>query len=259
MFHLTESTLLSPGGPFTYLLHTPVATQRAPHPALLLTFSLTRQASFADPPYNIPARVASEAGHYVASFDLPNHGENINLYGEGITGMCAAFVAGADPFAQFIAQGQAVIDHCLAQGIGAHERVYVCGTSRAGYCALRLAAADGRIAGVAGFAPVTDWRILAEFAQVRNDKAVAALALENAVAALAEQAVFLSIGNRDARVGTDACVRFALRLLEAQTAGAGTGSLALHVVEEEGHRLADHWRAAGAQFLLRQDGPPLTQ
>jgi hypothetical protein len=164
--------------------------------------------------------------------------------------MCAAFVAGADPFAQFIAQGRAVIDDCLAQGIGAQGQVYVCGTSRAGYCALRLAAADRRIAGVAGFAPVTDWRILAEFAPVRDDAAIAALALEEWAGALWARAVFLAIGNRDARVGTDACVRFALRLLEAQTASAGTGSLALHVVQEEGHRLGDQWYAAGAEFLF---------
>jgi hypothetical protein len=41
--------------------------------------------------------------------------------------------------------------------------------------------------------------------------------------------------------------------------GASTGRQALHVVEEEGHRLADRWYAAGAQFLLRQARPHLTQ
>ncbi len=250
MFTITEKTITTPTGALTYMLHTPSAPQRAANPALLLTFSSTRQASFGEPPYDIPARIFAEAGHYVVNFDLPNHGEQINAFGQGIVGMAAAFNAGQDPFEQFIRQGRTVLDVCLDHGIGAGG-VLACGVSRAGYCALRLTADDPRIQGVAGLAPVTDWRRLTEFAAMRQQPTVAALALDHYVDALAQRAVFLAIGNHDERVGTDACVRFALQLFTLErTQGSDASRLQLHVVPDAGHSLADEWRAAGAKFLL---------
>jgi dienelactone hydrolase len=252
MFKIIESTITTPAGNVTYILHTPEAAQRAPQPALLLTFSSTRQASFHETPYDIPARLFAEAGHYVASFDLPNHGEQANAFGQGIAGMCAAFIGRKDPFVQFVAQGSAVIDACLAQGLGTSGGIFACGVSRAGYCALRLAASDRRIRGVAGLAPVTDWRPLTEFAAVRDQPEVAALALDHYANALAQRPVFLAIGNHDARVDTACCVRFALRLFELEREqAAGASAIQLYIVDALGHALADEWRAAGTKFLLR--------
>ncbi len=250
LFLIAASTVPTVQGPLTYWLHQPdIAVQESS--ILLLTFSSTRQASFYEDPYNIPARLFAQAGYAVASFDLPNHGEQINAFGEGIVGMCAAVSAGADPFAQFIEQAQAVIDACLGQGVG-RGGIFACGVSRAGYCALRLAAADPRIDGVAGLAPVVDWRALREFAAVREDPAVAALALDHWAAQLAGRAIFMSIGNHDDRVGSDHCVRLALRLLELEEPRvARPSALQLHVVEDAGHGLSNEWRTAGAAFLLR--------
>ena len=248
MFTLAEARLETPSGPLTYWLH-PAQEEAS---ALLLTFSSTRQASFYEEPYDIPARIFAAAGHAVASFDLPNHGEQVNGFGQGIDGFCAAFCAGQDPFAQFVGQGKAVIDDCLAQGIG-RGGIFACGVSRAGYCALRLAAADERIDGVAGLAPVSDWRPLREFALVREQPEVALLALDQWAEALAGRAVFLAIGNSDARVSSAACVRFGLRLAEIEEARQMTSSLLqLHVVAAEGHALGVDWRTAGAEFLLAQ-------
>ena len=250
MFCLAAECLETPSGPLTYWLH-PAQKEVS---ALLLTFSTTRQASFHEEPYDIPARIFAEAGHSVASFDLPNHGEQVNAFGQGIDGLCAAFYAGADPFAQFIAQGKALIDLCLAQGIG-RGGIFACGVSRAGHCALRLAAADTRIAGVAGLGPVSDWRHLREFALVREQPNLALLALDQWADALAGRAVFLAIGNSDGRVSSAACVRFGLRLAEIEEARQMTNSLLqLHVVAADGHSLGVDWRTAGAEFLLAQVG-----
>lgn len=248
MFTLAAARLDTLSGPFTYWLH-PAQKEAS---ALLLTFSSTRQASFHQEPYDIPARIFAAAGHAVASFDLPNHGEQVNGFGQGIDGFCAAFCAGEDPFAQFVSQGRALIDDCLAQGSG-RGGIFACGVSRAGYCALRLAAADERIDGVAGLAPVVDWRHLREFALVRQQPDVAMLALEQWAEALAGRAIFLAIGNCDARVSSAACVRFGLRLMEIEEARQMTNSrLQLHTVAAEGHALGVDWRAAGAEFLLAQ-------
>lgn len=249
MFTITESTVITAAGELTYWLHRPDQAQAA-HNALLLTFSSTHQSAFYEEPQEIPARLFAAAGHAVASFDLPHHGEQVNRFGQGIDGFCAAFCAGADPFVQFIEQGKAVIDACLAQGIG-QGGVVACGVSRAAYCALRLAAAERRIRAVAGLAPVMDWRRLREFAAVRDQPNVAALALDHWAEELADRPLYLAIGNHDTRVGSDACARFVLRLLEArQTQNDPSPALQFYLVDSPGHSLADKWRRAGAEFLL---------
>ena len=250
MFTITEATVTTAAGEITYWLHRPDHAQASN--ALLLTFSSTRQSAFYEEPQELPARLFAAAGHAVVSFDLPQHGEQVNAFGQGIEGFCAAVCAGVDPFVQFIEQGRAVIDACLAQGIG-QGGIAACGVSRAAYCALRLAAADQRIMAVAGLAPVTDWRRLREFAAVRDHPSVAALALDHWAEELADRPLYLAIGNHDARVGSDACARFVLRLLEArQTQNEPPPALPFYLVDSPGHSLADEWRQAGAEFLLAQ-------
>lgn len=85
----------------------------------------------------------------------------------------------ADPFGRFIDKGAVVIDACLERGWGDPDRIFVCGVSRGGYCALRLMAADRRIQGVAALAPLVDWRSLAEFAAIEDRPALARLSLEH--------------------------------------------------------------------------------
>jgi hypothetical protein len=185
------------------------------------------------------------------SFDLPNHGARLDAFGEGIGGMCAAHLAGSDPFAHFVSDGGVVVDACRQLEIPGSERVVACGVSRAAYCTLRLAAVDRRILAVAGLAPVTDWRALSEFASVKDRPEIAALALDNRAAELAGRAVFLAIGNADARVGSDACTRLAQRILEEEARlGIASSRMELHVVTSEGHSLSNDWRSAGGRFLL---------
>jgi dienelactone hydrolase len=247
----TEWIVETATGPLTCSLITPPAERMAVAPALLLTFATTRQAALGEPPQDIAARLLAEAGCYVVSFDLPNHGERINGYGAGIEGLCASYLAGADPFAQFVTDGSAVIDACLQRGLGAPGRIVACGVSRAGYCVLRLAAADVRIVGVAALAPVIDWRALSEFAAVRQEPMVAALALEHWATQLAGRALFLAIGNQDRRVGSHHTLRFVQQLYAAQQLLPQEGAAwQLHVVDSPGHSLADEWRVAGAHYLL---------
>jgi hypothetical protein len=117
--------------------------------------------------------------------------------------------------------------------------------------ALRLTADDERIAGVAGIAPVTDWRILKEFEEVRERDDVAALALKHRAASLAGRPVYLAIGSHDHRVGTHACVDLAHAILECEEPEAeGESQLNLHVVDSPGHTLERPWRERGVRFLL---------
>lgn len=246
---MSDTLIVAPEGrELTCALASPPAP--SPAPALLLTFSGTRQMSLGRHPYDLAAKAFLEAGHYALSFDLPCHGDRVNAHGEGIAGMCAALTAGQDPFARFVADGKAVIDACQAGGLGAGG-IFAYGISRGGYCALRLAAADPRVRGVSGIAPVTDWRVLREFAAVRDRPEVEALALDHFAPALARRPVFLIIGNRDGRVGAHRCLGFATRIFESE-AGSGESSTQVRVVDAPGHGLPDEGYVAGAEFLLRR-------
>lgn len=246
----TEFSVECGGRSLSCALAYPAEDKRAQDSALLLSFSGTRQSTIDSPAHNMGVERFVAAGHRALSFDLPNHGENVDAFGEGIRGMCAAFLGGSDPFARFIADGKAVIDACVERGIGRAGSIFVLGVSRGGYCALRLAAVDERIGGVAGLAPVTDWRVLREFASVREE--VTGLALEHWAEDLAGRPVYLAIGNHDHRVGTHACVGLARRLLELEEPEDERDSaICLHVVDSPGHALADEWRLEGVRFLLR--------
>jgi dienelactone hydrolase len=237
------------------LLAEPEEGRLAHDSALLLTFSSTSREAMTVAPYDESAKAFVAAGHRALSFDLPEHGDRVTPGREaGIAGMCQALVAGQDPFGLFVVDGRAAVDACLQRGLARAGRVFACGVSRGGYCALRLAAADPRIGGVATFAPVTDWRTLREFAHVKSRNDVAALNLENYAAKLAGRPVWLAIGNRDDRVGTDCCTRFVLRLLEAEARlGLRESHLYFQVVDDSpGHSLDLRWRRAGADFLVKR-------
>ena len=247
---INELKIETPSGPLACALCQPATRSPAACSKLLLTFAGSRHSALHEAPQDIPARLWAEAGLPVASFDLPCHGGRVEGYGEGISGLCAAFLAGDDPFLHFVADGQALIDALLEMGLGGGG-IALAGVSRAAYCVLRLAVADVRVDAVAALAPVTDWRRLTEFAAVRQRADVAGLALQALAPALAGRALFLAIGNRDRRVGTDACVALAQHIYAAEAEDAQTQSrLRLHVVDAPDHTLPETWRRAGAQFLL---------
>jgi dienelactone hydrolase len=227
----------------------------ADRPLLLLFFSTDRAASLPDGRYGGPGRLFLERGHRVASFDLPAHGERVDRHGSGIAGLAARLAAGRDPWPEFLADGRAVVDECLRLGLGEAGRIVVAGVSRGGYAALRLAAEDHRIAAVAAFSPVTDWRELAEFAATADRPETAAADLAHFADRLAGRRVYVAIGNRDTRVGTDACLRFAQAMVaEERRRATSRSALRLLVVDDSpGHTLAPRWREDGVRFLLGPD------
>ena len=240
------------GQPLACLLAEP--KELSNRPALLLNFAADRTTTLQSEPYSITPRMFLDAGHRVASFDLPCHGDR-EVSGEprGIAGFCAEWRRGNDVFAGLVDEGRAVIDALIERKLGEPGRIFVSGTSRGGYCALRLMAADERIKAAAAFSPVTDWRVLREFAEVKEASEIADLALPRFAGALAGRAVWTAIGNCDARVGTDACLRFAEAVLRAEAEeGRSSSHFVLHVVQERDHQLSTDWRRRGGEYLLDQ-------
>ena len=255
-----EFSVVGGAGRITVEVQSPPIAQMAGRPLLLLNFSMDRKSSLHGGRYGEPARIFLEAGHRVASFDLPAHGDRVDRHGSGIAGLCARVIAGEDPFADFVTDGRAVIDECIRRGLARDGGIVVCGVSRAGYCAVRLAADDRRVASVAALAPVTDWSKIHEFAAAKDRPAVSALALTRFVDPLAGRRLYVAIGNHDLRVDTDACTRFVLALGEAERRLEITRSRVRYEIVDDspGHALATKWRQEGVKFLLgasQEDAP----
>jgi dienelactone hydrolase len=216
-----------------------------------MTFAADRYTSLKKQPYSMLAEMFLQKGQRVLSFDLPNHGERINEFGSDITGLRNAFISRNDPFEMFVEDAKAVIDLCIDKGLARPGRIVVSGTSRGGYMALRLLAADERICAAAAFAPVTDWRYLNEFAEDRNRQDVIDLSLTNYCDKLVGKPVFLAIGNHDTRVSTPSCCRLYLDLMEQYTLhGIDSTLVDFCCTNDKGHTLGDFWRSLGARFLF---------
>ena len=241
-----EEALVSASGHVRpFVLRTPEAL--AARPGLLIYFSLSTRHALDELPYATVPRLFGAAGHYVASFDLPQHGRWTNAYGEGLTGMANAVAAGHDVFADVAAMGRAVVDACLARQVGAAGGIAVAGASRGALCALHLLAADPRIAAGAGFAPVIDLPTLTEFAALRDSPIVQranALAL---APRLADRPVWLAIKEHDARVGTAQCRAFFAALHAAAPPGVPQE---LRIEPGDTHTMSDEGYQAGGAWLL---------
>ncbi len=211
---------------FVATVLSPAEGTLAKDPALLLTFAGERGTSLLKEPFCKSAKAFLRDGHRAASFDLPGHGDRIDpRFGKSIGSFRNALVAGTDVFANFADDGHAVISECIRRGLAKPGRIAVAGTSRGGYMALRVLAGDDRVIAGAGFAPVTDWRMLSEFVEIRERTDVANLRLTRFAKRMTGRHVYLAIGKDDKRVGTEACRELQRALVAANQAAGHKGSL----------------------------------
>ena len=230
---------------FHLLLRTP--ERLAARPAALISLAMDRRTSLAVQPYCRIVDAFLAAGHYAASLDLPNHGERVNAYGDGLGGWAAAAAAGVDPFAELVASGKAAVDACIARLPGL-AGIVAAGTSRGGFCAIRLTAADARIGAVAGLAPVTWLPALSEFDGLAGNAIVQGANLDSFIVPLTGRPVFLGIGIDDRRVGTAHCLRLHTSLRNA----APGACLPFVLTPDVTHCAPDYLYDEAARFLLRR-------
>ena len=102
--------------------------------------------------------------------------------------------------------------------------------------------------------PVTNLLVLTEFSGI-GEQQVRGLNAAHLAEKLAGRAVWLSIGNDDARVGTDDCIAFARKLTaegRRQKSASKVAPVELVVGPSEGHRAVDDAYGLAAQFTLKQ-------
>lgn len=193
-------------------------------------------------------------GWLLVSVDLPSHGKEMRPRGDsGLGGWRARINQGEDPMADVTGRLRKVLDHLLAEKFSDPNRIAALGTSRGGFVAFHFAAADPRVKCAAGFAPVTDMAALSEFRGAEDNPLVKRLALERHADALAGRALWLVIGDRDARVSTDAAIRFARRVTVVSLEKELPALVDLHVVAEpKGHTVPAGYAEKAAEWFRKQ-------
>lgn len=235
---------------WSLLVRTPA--KLASRPALLISLAMDRRMTLEGDLYRIAPSVFLAAGHRVAAFDMPCHGDRADHHGRGLVGMAASIAAGNDVFAQIRAVGRAAVDWALREGLGREGDIFVTGTSRGGLAAMHVMAGDERVASCAAVCPVTFLPALSEFAALAGHPIVERSNAEALIPALADRPVFLAMGVEDPRVDAGRCFR-----LYAQLYATARGPKpVLFTAPGESHGAATfpgeaaHWAAAA--FLLDQ-------
>jgi len=196
------------------LIRTP--PRPAQRPALLIALGGTRRDALDHEDHRRIPDIFTAGGHHVASFDLPNHGDCVNAFGEDLAGMAAAMAAGHDVFAQASRIGRAFIDTALREDIGS-SGVVLFGTSRGALAALHIMNEDLRVTACALNAPLTYIPAPREFAHLADSDVVRRSNAMALVPRLADRHIFMDVGMSDPRIGAGHCFEFYAALCAVST------------------------------------------
>ncbi len=232
---------------------------KRPAPTLLL-LATTGQSTLATEPYRRVGALLHAQGWNVVSLDLPCHGAQ-RRKGEPaqLAGWAARTAKGENIAEDLCARVNKVLDHLVKSRMAEPDRIAAAGTSRGGFMAFQAAAANPRIRAAAGFAPVTDLLALSEFADLRSNALAQQLALVNVAAKLSDRAAWITIGDRDGRVGTDRATAFAKALTRAAKRKKLRPRVELRVLPVPGHTSLPHWHDQAAAWLVSVVTPAAAQ
>lgn len=196
-------------------------------------------------------RLAREHGWICVSLDLPYHGKLKTDSVAELTGWAKAIKKKEDIIAFNNRRMQDILDYLVRQGIADEKNIFLCGTSRGGYLSLQFAAFEPRVKAVVAIGPVTELTAVREFKDIPKQVILPVYDLDNHLDALARKDVWLVIGDRDERVGTDLLIDFAKRLRQKQRAINSTAGIELNVIlEPKGHTTPKGAVDRGVNWLL---------
>lgn len=224
-----------------------------PSPTLFMLAS-TIEATLGETYYRQCGNELGELGYLVVSIDLPCHGDQL-IVGEpeGISGWSYRAANNEDFVADSNARLSKVLDHLITTGLTDPDKVAAGGTSRGGFLAIHFAAHDRRVRCVAGFAPVTELAALHEFHDKPDHPLVRKLSLKNQAEKLAGRPVWIVIGDRDERVGTQHAIELASRLSAVAQKQNIASNVELHVLSEpRGHTTPEGSPQIAAKWIQHQ-------
>ncbi|QDT80545.1 esterase [Gimesia maris] len=218
----------------------------------------TMESTLGSPYFRQCGNQLADAGYLLVSVDIPCHGKQHRPpEPTGLSGWAYRCEQGDDFVADNNRRLSQVLDELIAGGQTNPDYVGVCGTSRGGYLALQFAAHDPRVKGVAAFAPVTDLTVLNEFKSRSKNEMVQSLSMIRNADKLAGRPVWIVIGDRDVRVGTDEAIAVARSITQAGLEKGGQSQVDLHVIAEpKGHTVPAGSTDLAANWFLKQVGTP---
>lgn len=219
----------------------------------LVMLSGTIESTLEKPYFRQCGNELSEVGFLVVSIDIPCHGDQV-AEGQpaGLSGWSHRAARDEDFVGEFNSRMSQVLDHLIASGLTDPDRIAVGGTSRGGFLAIHFAAHDQRVKCAAGFAPVTDLSGLSEFRDIQEHPLVARLNLANQAEKLAGRPVWIIIGDRDERVGTQHAMDLAIRLSAAARERDIPSNVQIQIMSEpRGHSTPQGASKLAAEWVLR--------
>lgn len=229
----------------------------APSPTLFVLGGAMADALTAPNCIRSGRQLHRDHGFLCVSLDAPCEGAATRP-GEpyGLNGWRHRVERGEDFTAAFCRDATSVLDDLIARGWTDPRRVGVLGISRGGFLGLHFAAADGRIRCLALMAPVTDLRTLRDFEGLADNELARSLAAVNHVDKLTGRAVWLMIGDRDERVGTDHSIGLARRLSGLAVEKGVEPRVFLYVVPANGHTNPDGSHDMAAPWIVSELSGP---
>ncbi len=221
--------------------------------ATLFVFASRIEDTLGNDVYNKVGRLLAKQGVISVSLDVPCHGDDTKT-GEpaGLSGWRTRIESGDDLVGDFTAKVKDVLDHLVEQGYTDPKRVAVCGTSRGGFIALHVAAAEPRFRCAAAFAPVTNLLALSEFNGMVNPAPANALSIVNRSELLSGRAIWVCIGNNDQRVSTDDLIAFTRKVVAVSIEQKKPANVELHVMPSLGHSIHSTAHDEAASWIARQ-------
>lgn len=225
-----------------------------PTPTVILMNSHSAADALQDPFGGRCAELLVQAGFRCVTIDIPCHGDQRRM-GEPdeLDGWANRAAKREDFVADVNRRLSSVLDDLINRGLTDPARIVACGTSRGGFLACHFAAHDSRVRCVTAFAPVTDLSVLEEFRDIRDSPFVSQLAISKIVDRLAGRPIWIVIGDRDERVGTEEARSTARRLTQAARLRHFPSRVEFQIVSEpRGHTLPPHVGDDAATWIQKQ-------
>ncbi len=204
-------------------------------------FALSAHDSLTLDPFNQPATFLEGEECRIFSMTLPGHGEGMDK------------LNAMNYWAEHLDELLPFIENCCeAIGELAPGNAAVAGLSRGAFIATHVAARQEDVSHVLGYAPLTDLSRQPDFQEKSIPKE---LSLFGCADGLINKKLRYYIGNRDLRVGTDACFRLVDQIVDsAYNEGVRSSEVELFIspsIGHKGHGTPPHIFKDGAEWLKR--------
>lgn len=217
---------------------------KTPLPAFFY-FALSGSDSLELHPYNQPVLMMQDPAIRIFSFTLPGHEENLNKF-HAMQYWAERMLEGHYLLEEFFEKVSHAIHWLIEEKIVDSQKMAAGGLSRGAFIATHIAAKLPYIRTLLGFAPLTDLMQLKEFSEHPElQRRCEELNLTHLTDTLTHVAHFrYYIGNRDRRVGTDACFHFIRALAdkshEKHARHQKIELMITHSIGHKGHGTAPH-------------------